>query len=149
MDTIFDADVYAVILRRIESVQPDSPRQWGKMTPAQMLEHTARAVDMATGRTRSKQILLGKVIGWMVKGSFVGSKPFGKNGPTGPEFIVKDEPDFARAKERLKAAITELHAMGQRGCDGNVHAFFGRMTGEEWGITQYKHLDHHLRQFGA
>jgi hypothetical protein len=27
--------------------------------------------------------------------------------------------------------------------------FFGRMSGAEWGVTQYKHLDHHLRQFGA
>src|SRR5262245_7092294 len=149
MDSIFDASVYAAIVRRIESVRPDSPRQWGKMTPAQMLEHTARAVDMATGRTQSKQLWLGRLIGWMFKSSFIGPKPFGRNGPTGPDFIVKDDPDFARAKERLKAAVAELHAMGQRGCEGNVHAFFGRMTGDEWGITQYKHVDHHLRQFGA
>jgi len=30
-----------------------------------------------------------------------------------------------------------------------VHAFFGSLTGAEWGVSTYKHLDHHLRQFGA
>jgi len=30
-----------------------------------------------------------------------------------------------------------------------VHSFLGRLSGEEWGIMMYKHLDHHLRQFGG
>jgi hypothetical protein len=29
------------------------------------------------------------------------------------------------------------------------HPFFGPMTAEEWGIISYKHLDHHLKQFGV
>jgi len=32
---------------------------------------------------------------------------------------------------------------------GFIHDFFGKMTREEIGILAYKHLDHHLRQFGA
>jgi hypothetical protein len=59
------------------------------------------------------------------------------------------DPDFNSGKARLKAVLGELHVLGEKGCDGTVHAFFGPMTGEEWGITQYKHVDHHLRQFGA
>ena len=35
------------------------------------------------------------------------------------------------------------------GLDGNVHPFFGRLSGKQWGETQYKHVDHHLRQFGV
>ena len=30
-----------------------------------------------------------------------------------------------------------------------IHAFFGKLTGEEWGRLMHKHIDHHLRQFGA
>ncbi len=44
----------------------------------------------------------------------------------------------------------------ERFCDGGppaangiVHAFFGPLTGKQWGRLQYKHLDHHLRQFSA
>ena len=149
METLFDPAVYQTILHRVESIRPGSERLWGKMTPAQMLEHTARALDMATGKKPMKQALLGKLIGWTVRKSFVGETPFSKNGPTGPDFIVHGEPDFERSKARLTALLADFHALGEKGCDGNIHGFFGKMTGAEWGVTQYKHMDHHLRQFGA
>ena len=62
---------------------------------------------------------------------------------------MSGEPDFQGTKEKVRALLSDLHAMGEKGCDGNVHRFFGRLTGAQWGVTQYKHLDHHLRQFGA
>ncbi|MDH4066608.1 MAG: DUF1569 domain-containing protein [Acidobacteriota bacterium] len=149
MKTLFDPMAYQEIQRRLESIHPTSERQWGKMTAAQMLEHTARAVEMAAGKNPSKQVFLGKMIGWIFWKGFVGPKPFSKNGPTGPDFVVKGEPDFGPTRDRLQALLAEFHRMGEQGCDGNIHGFFGRMTGAEWGVTQYKHLDHHLRQFGA
>jgi hypothetical protein len=149
MKTLFDPAVYREVLRRVEALQPDAQRQWGKMTAAQMLEHAGRVLEMAAGTKPLKQALLGKAIGWMFRKSFVGPTPFGKNGPTGPDFVVRGEPDFGRAKERVKTLLAELHGLGEQGCEGHIHGFFGRMTGAEWGITQYKHLDHHLRQFGA
>jgi hypothetical protein len=45
--------------------------------------------------------------------------------------------------------MREFQTKGEAACNGNVHSFFGRMSGAEWGVMQYKHLDHHLRQFGA
>ena len=150
MKTIFDPVAYAEIARRVESVQPDSQRQWGKMTAAQMLEHTARAVEMAAGKRPSKQALLGKSIGWIFRKDFVGDKPFGRNAPTAPDFVMSGtDPDFRQTKGRLQTLLGELQSLGEKGCDGNIHGFFGKMTGAEWGVTQYKHLDHHLRQFGA
>ena len=104
---------------------------------------------MAAGKKQAKQAFVGKMIGWIFRKQFVGEKPLGKNGPTGPGFIVHDEPDFRLTQEKVKVLLGDLHALGEKGCDGNIHGFFGRMTGAEWGITQYKHMDHHLRQFGA
>ena len=150
MKTIFDRTAYTEISGRLESLQPGAQRKWGKMTAAQMLEHTARAAEMATGKRPLKQAFLGRMIGWIFRKDFVGEKPFSKNAPTGPDFIVTAlDPDFKNGKARLKAVLGELHALGEKGCDGNVYAFFGPMTGAEWGVTQYKHVDHHLRQFGA
>ncbi len=149
MNSLFDSATHQEILRRVESIRPDSARLWGKMSPAQMLEHTSRALEMASGRTATKQALIGRLIAWTVRKDFVGDKPFGKNGPTGPDFIVHDEPDFQRTREKLTTLLNEFHALGEKGCDGNIHGFFGRLTGKEWGVTQYKHMDHHLRQFGA
>jgi hypothetical protein len=149
MKTLFDPAVFQQTVARVEALQASAPRQWGKMTPAQMLEHAARVVDMACGKGPQKQILPGKLFSWTIRRSFVGEKPFGKNAPTGRDFIIQDEPEFAAVKNRLIVAMRELQALGERGCDGHVHAFFGRLSGAEWGVTQYKHLDHHLRQFGA
>ena len=150
MKTIFDAAAYDELVRRVESVQPGLTRQWGKMTPAQMLEHTARAVEMATGRKPRRQALLGKLISWIFFKDFAGEKPFPKDSPTAPDFVMLGtDPDFLPTKQRLLALLSELHALGEKGCDGQVHGFFGKMTGAEWGVTQYKHVDHHLRQFGA
>ena len=149
MQTIFESATRDELLRRVDSIQPGAQRQWGKMSAAQMLEHTARALEVATGRKPSTQAFVGKAISWIFKKDFLGEKPFGKNSPTGPEFIVHDEPDLDAARERVKTLIRELSAAGEKACDGRVHGFFGPLTGAEWGVSQYKHVDHHLRQFGA
>lgn len=149
METLFDPDTLKAVHARLEALSPSATRQWGKMTVTQMMEHTARALEMAVAKTPSKQALLGKLISWSVKKRFLGPEPFPKNNPTAPEFIVKDDPAFDETKRRLHALLVEFHSIGERGCDGNVHKFFGPLTGPEWGVTQYKHLDHHLRQFGV
>jgi len=149
MKSLFDPAVFQHTVGRIEALQPSAPKQWGKMTPAQMLEHSTRALETACGKGPQKQFWLGKLIGWTARKAFVGEKPFSKNGPTGPELIVHDDPDFNKTKNRLLGVMREFQSIGETGCDGNVHGFFGRMSGAEWGVTQYKHLDHHLRQFNA
>jgi hypothetical protein len=148
MKTIFDAETHHELLNRLGKLTPEAERQWGKMSPAQMMEHTARALDMAIGKKPMKQIFLGKMLSWMFRKEFLGEKPFKQNRPTGPDFIIKDELDFESTRARLKELIDEFHASGEGGLDGNVHGFFGPLTGKQWGETQYKHLDHHLRQFG-
>jgi hypothetical protein len=76
MKTIFDPSNCEDLLRRVDSIPPGSGRQWGKMSAAQMLEHTARALEVATGRRPTKQAFLGKLIGWRFRKDFVGEKPF-------------------------------------------------------------------------
>ena len=149
MKTIFDDEARAELIERLGRLTPETRRQWGKMTPGQMMEHTARVLDMATGKKPMKQIFLGKMLSWIFKKEFLGEKPFKPNRPTGPDFIMKDDPEFESTRARLSELITEFHGMGESGLDGNVHGFFGPLTGKQWGETQYKHLDHHLRQFGV
>jgi len=148
MKTIFDPNTSEELIERLGRLAPDTERLWGKMLPAQMMEHTARALDMASGKKPMKQLFIGKVLSWKFRKEFFGEEPFKKNRPTGPDFIIKDEPDFEVTRVRLTALITEFHGLGETGTDGNVHGFFGPLTGKQWGETQFKHVDHHLRQFG-
>jgi hypothetical protein len=149
MKTIFDPATKDELMTRLASLTTAAERQWGKMTPSQMMEHTARALEMAIGKKPMKQIFLGKMLSWMFRKEFLGEAPFKKNRPTGPDFIIKDDPDFEATRARLEGLISEFHDLGEAGLDGHVHGFFGRLTGNEWGETQYKHVDHHLRQFGV
>jgi hypothetical protein len=150
MKTIFDAETLAELHERLGKLGPDAPRQWGKMTPSQMMEHTARVLEMATSPDQPlKQVFLGKAIAWIFKNRFLGEEPFGKNAPTGPDYKITDQPDFEPTRQRLGALINKFYSTGADGLDGNVHPFFGALTGKQWGETQYKHVDHHFRQFGA
>lgn len=119
------------------------------MSPAQMMEHTARVLEIATGKKPMKQILPGRLFSWFFRKEFLGEQPFKKNRPTGPDFIVNGEPDFEPTRIRLSGLIDDFHALGETGLEGKIHGFFGPLTGKQWGETQYKHLDHHLRQFGV
>lgn len=149
MKTIFDKDTHAELCERLGKLTPDAARQWGKMSPAQAMEHTARALEMANGDKPMKQLFMGKLLSWAFKKKFLGEEPFSKNAPTGPTMIVADEPDFEATRARLKELMTGFHELGPAKTDGNVHGFFGPLTGDEWGVTQFKHVDHHLRQFGV
>jgi hypothetical protein len=149
MKTIFDKDTHTELCERLGKLTPTTERQWGKMSASQMMEHAARAMEMATCDEPMQQAFLGKLIGWAFKGGFIGDKPMPKNAPTGPDFIIKDEPDFEATRTRLREVMDKLHSLGEAGTDGKVHRFFGRLSGKQWGETQYKHVDHHFRQFGV
>ena len=149
MKTILDSEFHNELLLRLGKLEPRTRPRWGKMSTSQMMEHAARVLDMATGRRPMKQIFFGKALAWIFKNEFLSEKPFKPNRPTGPDFKIADEPNFEMTRARLSELITEFHNLGETGLDGNVHAFFGPLTGKQWGETQYKHLDHHLRQFGV
>jgi hypothetical protein len=63
--------------------------------------------------------------------------------------VIEDERELVKEKERLTATIDRFAAGGPRVCTAHPHAFFGKLTPQEWAILMYKHLDHHLRQFGV
>jgi hypothetical protein len=150
MKTIFDAGTQAELIERLGKLTLGTERQWGKMSPAQMMEHTARVLEMATSEDQPiRQIFVGKAISWIFKKDLLGEKPFGKNAPTGKDYKIIEELEMEQARDRLKQMINKFHCLGPDALEGNVHPFFGPLTGKQWGETQYKHLDHHLRQFGV
>lgn len=76
-------------------------------------------------------------------------QPMRRNSPTAPDLVIRDERDLGAERERLNGLIDRFAAGGPAGCTTHPHTFFGPMTPQEWATLMYKHLDHHLRQFGA
>lgn len=137
------------LLQRLAALQPSSIRQWGKMEPAQMLCHCAVVLETATGDRPLPQKLLGKIITPLIRSRVLGEKPFSRSGPTDPRFVVSEMREFDAERDRLASLVRRFVQNGPEFAGRQTHAFFGRLSGEEWGALMYKHIDHHLRQFGA
>ena len=136
-------------MARLDSLSPETPRLWGKMTAPQAVAHCCLSMQTAVGDHRPKQMWLGKLIGPLVVRSWLGEKPIGRNSPTDPKFVVRDERELDFERERLKGLIQRFHAGGVKACTTHPHSFFGKLAPEQWARLMYKHLDHHLKQFGA
>ena len=149
MKTLFDASDRAEMLRRIERVQPDSRAQWGKMNASQMLAHCQAPLRVASGEVKLPRSFLGVVLGRLVKKKATGPVPYDRNLPTHKSFIIRDARDHAVERDRLIALVRAHGEGGAQKLTSAPHPFFGRMSVEQWQNLMWKHLDHHLRQFGA
>ena len=146
MKTVFDPSTREELIRRVNSLSETSTAQWGKMNVSQMMKHCAQWDDLAQGKTKYKQSFLGKLFGKMALKDMMKDQPVKKNLPTVPSFMIKDQVDFDAEKARW---IESLHAYENSANDSIVHPFFGRLTKEQTGYMVYKHVDHHLQQFGS
>jgi len=146
---LFQREAVDEVLARIDSLNAASPRQWGKMDVAQMLAHCSGALDMACGQLNPPRLFIGRLLGPFVKSIYTNEKPFSQNNPTDPKLVVADHRDFLREQERLKLKVRQFHEGGEANCTRHPHPFFGSLMPQEWSRGMYKHLDHHLRQFGA
>jgi hypothetical protein len=149
MKSMFERAALDDVVRRIDSLNAGSQRLWGKMGVAQMLAHCSVTFEVATGRRTARRMLIGRLIGPFFKKRYYDDSDFSRNSPTHPTFIVADEREFGQEKQRLLGLAREFSEGGEAKCTTEPHSFFGRLTPGEWGIGMYKHLDHHLRQFGA
>jgi Protein of unknown function (DUF1569) len=149
MKNLFEREAVQDIISRIDKLQPTAKGQWGKMDVAQMMAHCSAAMDMASGRLNLKRVLIGRLLGPFVKPIFTNEKPFSRNNPTAKELVFSGPQDFHREQQRLREKIREFSDGGEGNCTRHPHPFFGPLTPQEWSRGMYKHLDHHLRQFGA
>ncbi len=150
MKNVFDPAVTAELIHRIEKLSPESPALWGKMSVDQMLAHCCVAYEMAFTDKHSKaNPVMRFLLKTFVKAGVVNEVPYKKNLPTSPAFRIKNEKNFAEEKARLIAFVEQTGAAGEAEFEGKESPSFGPMTAKEWNNLLYKHLDHHLTQFGV
>lgn len=153
MKTFFQPGVAQQIQHRILQLRPQSSRQWGAMSLPQALAHCTRSIEMAMGTIAIKPASFPlRVFGKLFKPIFFGREvPFRRLSNTAPELLTANGSavDFEYERNKLIASLDEFAARGSEACSRTPHAFFGRLTAEQWGALIYKHLDHHLRQFAA
>jgi hypothetical protein len=147
---LFEQSTANELKERALQLTPDSERVWGRMNAAQVMVHCSRGLEMATGDMRPPRKLVGWILGPIVKPMALGNdEPMRRNSPTVKELVVSDNPNLEAERARLLGMIDRFVAAGPAGCTSHPHAFFGPLTPQEWAILMYKHVDHHLRQFGV
>jgi hypothetical protein len=135
MPTLFNSADASAILQRVENLKAETQRQWGKMTPAQMLAHCNASMETAMGKTYIKPVgALGRFIGRLLRPSALGPKPLGRNSPTDTSYIMKNEMDFQIQKSKLTGTVKNFSEAGPAGSTKHPHPFFGQFSPEEWGI---------------
>ncbi len=149
-ESLFEPQEVELVKQRILRLTPQSPKQWGAMGVSQALAHCSAGLQMAMGEIRPPRSLIGRIIGSLVKPlALKDREPLRRNSPTAKALIVFEECDFYVEQEKICDLIDRFAALGPAGCTKHPHAFFGVLTPQEWSKLMHKHLDHHLRQFGA
>jgi len=149
MKNLFDPTVYNEVKTRLGSLHPHSARQWGKMDIAQMMAHCKATFMVPLSKKKLPRSFLGRLLGWMIKSKLYNDVPWKKNLPTAADFVIKDVRDFDKERNELTGLVDAFYKAGPDGISKYPHPFFGSFTPEQWGQSMYKHLDHHLQQFGA
>ncbi|MDO3410928.1 DUF1569 domain-containing protein [Saccharibacillus sp. CPCC 101409] len=149
MKNLYDPIPAEEIAQRIDRLSPESAPGWGTMQAAQMLAHCSAFQDIPMGRSFPPRGLLGRFVGKFASPLFYNDKPLPLNMSTIPTIVIADERDFTAEKRGLLQKIAVLQSDGPEKCSVHPHPFFGRLTPEQWGKGLYKHLDHHLKQFGV
>jgi hypothetical protein len=144
--SLYDQDTYGLTLDRVNKLTQDSIPHWGKMDAAQMLAHCAEVLDVANGKPLEGTPLIAKLFKGYIRKMVVGPKPYAKSIQTHPQYLKNSPQDFEKEKQHLLQALATL-----RETEGQQikHPLFGEMSKEEKGWAMYKHLDHHLTQFGV
>ena len=146
MPTVHDEGYRSALQSRIQSLRPDSPRRWGKMTPDQMLWHVNVGLSVALGETTipdGRPPLPRPIMKFLVL-----NLPWVKGAPTSPIFLAKSQYDFEAERTRC---LQLLGRLANQPLDGApvMHPIFGNMSRTDVSRLHAKHLDHHLKQFGA
>ena len=144
--TLLDPDVERDLTARLQNLSAASRGKWGRMSVSQMLRHLAAALRMSTGdlEVPPRHGLLRR---FPIKQLIVFILPFPKDAPTSPALLSTESLDFEAERSTVRDLLCSF-------AKRNVakwpdHPAFGALSRDEWGILVWKHVDHHLRQFGV
>ena len=149
--SIFLKETTAQLYKRIDLLTNQTPALWGKMNAGQMLSHSCVPYQQILGENKVKPGFLMKwLLKFFFKNSMVNEVPYKHNLPTGPAFDrINQEFDIESEKQKLKGYISKIQEMGAEKLIGVPSLTLGKLSAIEWNNLLYKHLDHHLRQFGV
>lgn len=137
----------------LEEATPDAKAHWGKMSAQQMIEHLGDFFDISSGKLKFDLITPAEQLP-KYREFLLSDKAFREN-TKAPASIIGDEPlplrkaSIEEASAALKQSVESFFIYYENGnATPTVHPVFGPLSFEDWILLHYKHVAHHLRQFG-
>lgn len=150
LPNIFTKQVTDELILRIGNLIPDTQPLWGKMNAAQMLAHCSVTYEMVYDNIHPKPNAFMKfILKTLIKNKVTGEAPYPHSSKTAPQFIMTGTKDFEKEKQRLISYLIKTQQLGENHFDNKISDSFGVLNKTEWNNMFYKHLDHHLKQFGV
>lgn len=148
--SLYDQTTREQAFERINALSAEAKPAWGAMTAAQMMAHVTATFDVINGEKKLEGTpLIARLFKGAIKNAVLNDKPFPKSSRTHPQYIVNDERDFEQEKGRLIGALERFAAIDEKEAAAVEHPILGTLGREERSWSMYKHLDHHLQQFGV
>jgi len=148
MSTLAEPEVRTRCCERIARLDPNARPKWGRMTAPQMICHLNDSFRVGAGERYASpdtNLIKRTVIKWVALHTSV-TWPHGS--PTRPEVDqAKGGTPPADWEGDCAELRSSIHAFADRSTFA-MHPFFGEMSRGDWLIWGYRHVDHHLRQFG-
>ncbi|MGU3375170.1 DUF1569 domain-containing protein [Chryseobacterium sp. M5A1_1a] len=139
------------IIERISNLSENTPGKWGKMDAGQMLKHCDLVLQVALQKIELPKVnIFYEAIGIVTKMEmYVFNNGIPRNMPTFQKLIINFECDFDESKTNLLKTLEEFRTVCENKKLPNSHSLFGNMTEKDWNFLEYKHLNHHLKQFNV
>ena len=148
MRSILNESDRAVISSRMRSLSASSTARWGRMSVTGMLEHLRLSARMAVGELTVASANKRAFQVFPLKHLILYVFPFPRGAPTASELYPGEAASFEEERQAVLALLDRI-GTGPREGAGPAHPLFGPLSWREWGAATYKHVDHHLKQFGA
>ncbi len=137
---------------RLSSLTDVSLPQWGDMSVSAMLTHLCQATLNALGELsvvpRGNPVVRSFPLKHCLTFALLYVLPFPRGANTSPELLLPGTEPVEASKERLRSLLQRFSLKPAKPVLA-VHGLLGPLSRKQWGVLVYKHVDHHLRQFGA
>jgi hypothetical protein len=146
MPTLRNHEIRGGLIERLQHLTPATKPQWGKLDAPRLLCHLADTLDMSLGDLPTQSLNKKALQRFPLKHLVLYVFPFPKSVATPPELLSSAPVNFEADRQRVVKRIERLATAPDT--KGPEHPAFGPLTNNEWNILQWKHISHHLKQFG-
>ena len=138
---------------KVKSLAADAAGKWGKMNGQQMAEHVTAFFNVSIEKIKFPLVTPDEHLP-KFKEFLLSDKQFREN-TKAPTDVIGEEPlplryeNMEQAVDKLAASIENFETyFNNNPGKKTMHPVFGELNFEEWILLHYKHVTHHLRQFG-